>query len=217
VVNQTPFYAESGGQVGDRADPHRDRPARSDRHQKGRRRVHPHRRGDRRHIPRPARQAGGGRMPAAAAIRANHSATHLLHEALRRALGDHVAQKGSPERARPAALRLQPFQGDDAGELAHGRGRGERLHPPERAGRNPDHDARRCPRHGAQALFGEKYGDEVRVVSMGRWKGRARARMARPIRWSCAAAPMWRARATSGPLCCWATAPPAPGCGGSRR
>src|SRR5919206_479147 len=67
-------------------------------------------------------------------IRRNHSATHLLHEALREVLGDHVAQKGSL-----VATRLMALE-----------------------------DARAS---GARALFGEKYGDEVRVVAMGETAG----------------------------------------------
>src|ERR1700686_1573648 len=101
-------------------------------------------------------------------IRANHSATHLLHEALRQGLGDHIAQRGSL--------------------VAPGRLRFDFGHPkpitPEELARVEDiandvvlendevttrlmavDDAREA---GARALFGEKYGDEVRVVSMGK-------------------------------------------------
>jgi alanyl-tRNA synthetase len=100
-------------------------------------------------------------------LRANHSATHLLHEALRRRLGDHVAQKGSlvaPERLRfdfshPAAI--------DAGDLtwieAEVNRRVRQNSPVTTRLMTPD----AAIGEGAMALFGEKYGDEVRVVSMG--------------------------------------------------
>ena len=107
VLNQTPFYGESGGQVGDTgtmtratacasASPtRRRRPATcsciSARSRRARCKV-----GD-------PRSRSTSTTPAARAIRANHSATHLLHEALRQVLGDHVAQKGSlvaPDRLR---------------------------------------------------------------------------------------------------------------------
>ncbi|WP_299612570.1 alanine--tRNA ligase [uncultured Tateyamaria sp.] len=104
-------------------------------------------------------------------IRANHSATHLLHEALRNALGDHVSQRGSVndnKRLRfdfshgkvmsPAQLRAV-----EAEVNAYVR----QNSPVETRIMTPD-DARAL---GAQALFGEKYGDEVRVVSMGRQYG----------------------------------------------
>jgi alanyl-tRNA synthetase len=101
------------------------------------------------------------------AIRANHSATHLLHEALRRALGDHVAQKGSlnaPDRLRfdfshNAALTGAQLATVEAEVNAYVR----QNSPVETRIMTPD-DARAI---GAQALFGEKYGEEVRVVSMG--------------------------------------------------
>ena len=102
-----------------------------------------------------------------AQIRANHSATHLLHEALRRALGDHVAQKGSlnaPDRLRfdfshSAGLTASELAQVEAEVNAYVR----QNSPVDTRIMTPD-DARAI---GAQALFGEKYGDEVRVVSMG--------------------------------------------------
>ena len=103
-----------------------------------------------------------------AAIRANHSATHLLHEALRGHLGEHVAQKGSlvaPDRLRFDFVHQKPVSEDEARAIeaevnAHIRQNDAvttRIMTPE--------DAQAA---GARALFGEKYGDEVRVVSMGR-------------------------------------------------
>jgi alanyl-tRNA synthetase len=104
IVNQTPFYGESGGQVGDIGVmtaasvqiPRHRHP------EEGRRSVRAYGRWSRaaegRH-----RAATRGRSRRRSSIRANHSATHLLHEALRQILGDHVAQKGSlvaPERLR---------------------------------------------------------------------------------------------------------------------
>jgi alanyl-tRNA synthetase len=105
------------------------------------------------------------------AIRANHSATHLLNEALRSTLGEHVAQRGSlnaPDRLRfdfthGQGLTLEELGRVEAEVNAMIRQNGEvvtRLMTPD--------DARSL---GAQALFGEKYGDEVRVVSMGRVAG----------------------------------------------
>ncbi len=103
----------------------------------------------------------------AAQIRANHSATHLLHEALRQRLGTHVAQKGSlvaPERLRfdvshPVAMTAEELADAEAAVNAQIRGNGSvttRLMTPDEA-----------IAEGAMALFGEKYGDEVRVVAMG--------------------------------------------------
>jgi alanyl-tRNA synthetase len=101
------------------------------------------------------------------AIRANHSATHLLHAALRNRLGGHVTQKGSlvaPERLRfdfsqPTALTAEDIAAIEAEVNAEIRGNevvSTRLMSPE--------DAIAA---GAMALFGEKYGEEVRVLSMG--------------------------------------------------
>ncbi len=100
-------------------------------------------------------------------IRANHSATHLLHEALRQVLGDHVAQKGSlvaPDRLRfdfshPKPMTVEEIEKveDIANDyVTQNSAVTTRLMALE--------DARAS---GARALFGEKYGDEVRVVAMG--------------------------------------------------
>ena len=101
------------------------------------------------------------------ALRQHHSATHLLHEALRRELGDHVAQKGSlvsPDRLRFDFSHTVAVEGDALArvathvnaEIQANTGVSTRLMTPDEA-----------RAEGAMALFGEKYGDEVRVVSMG--------------------------------------------------
>jgi alanyl-tRNA synthetase len=101
-------------------------------------------------------------------IRANHSATHLLHEALRNALGDHVAQRGSLNAADRLRFDFSHAKALSAEELSQVEAEINTYirqnAPVETRIMTPD-DARAI---GAQALFGEKYGDEVRVVSMGR-------------------------------------------------
>jgi alanyl-tRNA synthetase len=100
-------------------------------------------------------------------VRANHSATHLLHEAMRRRLGTHVAQKGSlvtHEKLRFDVSQPTPIAANDLAEIEAEVNRRvvlnsdvvTRLMTPQEA-----------VKEGAMALFGEKYGDEVRVVSMG--------------------------------------------------
>jgi alanyl-tRNA synthetase len=170
LLNQTPFYAESGGQVGDTgtiAGPGGVRIVVTDTQKKlGELFVHYGR-----------VESGEVRvgMPVVAAvdharrtrIRAHHSATHLLHEALRRHLGTHVQQKGSlnaPDRLRfdvshPKPVTAEELAFAEAEVNARIRENGEvttRLMTPEAA-----------VAEGAMALFGEKYGDEVRVVAMG--------------------------------------------------
>ncbi len=104
-------------------------------------------------------------------VRANHSATHLLHEALRRALGDHVAQRGSLNAADRLRFDFSHGKGLSGSELAQVEAEVNAFvrqnSPVETRIMTPD-DARAL---GAQALFGEKYGDEVRVVSMGSLPG----------------------------------------------
>ncbi len=171
IVNQTPFYAEAGGQVGDQGVLGTET--------------------GQAHVTDTGKAAGvsihlaevtEGEIAVAqgaklhvdhtrrSRIRANHSATHLLHEALRRHLGEHVAQRGSlnaPDRLRfdfshDRALTPEQMHEVEAEVNAFIR-RNTRV---ETRIMTPD-DARTL---GARALFGEKYGDEVRVVAMGTLK-----------------------------------------------
>ena len=175
VVNQTPFYAESGGQVGDTG---------YIRTATGTVEVTDTKKtaGVFIHIGRVTEGSLKKSQPAKlevghtrrGAIRANHSATHLLHEALRRTLGDHVAQKGSlnaPDRLR---FDFSHNFGLKSEELAVVEAEVNQFIRQNAAVETrimtPD-DARAL---GAQALFGEKYGDEVRVVSMGLLDGSAK-------------------------------------------
>ncbi|WP_298357733.1 alanine--tRNA ligase [uncultured Litoreibacter sp.] len=168
VLNQTPFYAESGGQVGDQGTlKAANATARiTDTRKVADVFIHFA------DVTEGALEVGMGVEMSVdharrTAIRANHSATHLLHEALRGALGDHVAQRGSlnaPDRLRfdfshSKALSLDELAGVEREVNAYIR----QNSPVETRIMTPD-DAREI---GAQALFGEKYGDEVRVVSMG--------------------------------------------------
>ncbi len=109
------------------------------------------------------------------AIRANHSATHLLHEALRQVLGDHVAQKGSlvaPDRLRFDFAHPKPIGEDELAAV-------EDLANAHILANTPVETrimaVDEAIESGARALFGEKYGDEVRVVSMGGRDGANRA------------------------------------------
>lgn len=169
VLNQTPFYAESGGQVGDQGviKTETGKVHVSDTKKQGDVFIHIGTVQDGQ-----IERGQGGELVVDHArrttIRANHSATHLLHEALRNALGEHVAQRGSlnaPDRLRfdfshNAALSLTELKQVEAEVNDYIR----QNATVETRIMTPD-DAREI---GAQALFGEKYGDEVRVVSMGR-------------------------------------------------
>jgi alanyl-tRNA synthetase len=171
ILNQTPFYAESGGQVGDHG-------VLRTAHGVARITDTKKAQGLFLHVGEVVEgeiavgQGAALTVDSArrGAIRANHSATHLLHEALRRALGDHVAQRGSLNAADRLRFDFSHGKGLSAAELAvvdevnsFIRQNGAvttRIMTPD--------DARAI---GAQALFGEKYGDEVRVVSMGSLNG----------------------------------------------
>jgi len=170
VVNQTPFYGESGGQMGDSGiffTPHGAEIAIGDTMKKlGDLVVHVGK------VQRGHLAVGDVvemriDLQRRSALRANHSATHLLHEALRRQLGTHISQKGSlvaPERLRfdishPKALspeELRKVEEEVNAKVRHNSEVVTRLMNQQEA-----IDA------GAMALFGEKYGDEVRVLSMG--------------------------------------------------
>ena len=170
TVNQTPFYGESGGQMGDMGilttmggavvtitDTQKEADGLIVHHG---------------HIDKGTvktsdavvLQVDGERR---SALRAHHSATHLLHEALRRTLGEHVSQKGSqvaPNRLRFDFTQPTPISAEDLVEIEAEVNRRIRMNeeietrlmtPQEAVGQ------------GAMALFGEKYGDEVRVLFMG--------------------------------------------------
>ncbi len=172
VVNQTPFYAESGGQVGDTGMIRTATGAAKITDTKKTAGVFIHIAEVTEGVistGQPAKlEVSHGRR---AAIRANHSATHLLHEALRRALGDHVAQRGSLNAAERLRFDFSHSKALSAAELAQVEAEVNEFirqnTTVETRIMTPD-DARGL---GAQALFGEKYGDEVRVVSMGHLAG----------------------------------------------
>ena len=171
IVNQTPFYGESGGQVGDRgliSGPSGARFMVEDTQKK----LHGL------FLHSGALEAGSLKVGEVVdlevdhgrrtATRANHSATHLLHEALREVLGSHVAQKGSlvepgrlrfdfshPRSMTEAEIRAVEYLANSM-VLQNFAVETHLMRPDEAIAK------------GALALFGEKYGEEVRVVSMGK-------------------------------------------------
>lgn len=169
VVNQTPFYGESGGQQGDRGTMKGEGVAIT--------------------VTETQKKADGlfvhygtvtegtlkPGMPLELEIdhvrrtrlRSNHSATHLLHEALREVLGTHVAQKGSlvaPDRLRFDFSHPKPMSEKEIAQVEEIANEIVLQNAPVRTRLMALEDARET---GAMALFGEKYADEVRVVSMG--------------------------------------------------
>jgi alanyl-tRNA synthetase len=168
ILNQTPFYGESGGQVGDSGVIRVDESLIEVTDTKKAADVFIHIgkviEGD---VSKGAAAVLEVDHSRRSAIRANHSATHLLHEALRRALGDHVAQKGSlnaDDRLRFDFSHSKALSDEEIKQVEAEVNAFVRQNTPvETRIMTPD-DARAI---GAQALFGEKYGDEVRVVSMG--------------------------------------------------
>ncbi|HET9686202.1 MAG TPA: alanine--tRNA ligase-related protein, partial [Pseudolabrys sp.] len=169
VMNQTPFYAESGGQVGDTGEMRREgvRLVVSDTQKKA---------GDLfAHLVKVEQGVVKVGDPLLmdvdharrSAIRQNHSATHLLHEALRQVLGDHVAQKGSlvaPDRLRFDFSHPKPMSPDEIERVEDIANDMVLQNRPVTTRLMAVDDAIAS---GARALFGEKYGDEVRVVAMG--------------------------------------------------
>ncbi|WP_288948910.1 alanine--tRNA ligase [uncultured Paracoccus sp.] len=172
VVNQTPFYGEAGGQVGDTGLIKTETGAArvTDTKKSGGVFIHIA------EVTLGSIQCGQGAQLSVdhdrrSAIRANHSATHLLHEALRRALGEHVAQRGSlnaPDRLRFDFSHAKALAPEEVIRVEREVNEYIRQNTPvETRIMTPD-EAREL---GAQALFGEKYGDEVRVVAMGELEG----------------------------------------------
>ena len=176
IVNQTPFYGESGGQVGDTGaifSAAGGEFAVTDTQKKaGDLHVHL---GTMRHGTLKVGDAVELRVDGERRrrLRANHSVTHLLHQALRERLGEHVTQKGSlvaPDRLRFDFSHPKPLSHADIAaietvvneQIRENEAVRTRLLTPERA-----------VAEGALALFGEKYGEEVRVVAMGAGGGEA--------------------------------------------
>ncbi|MGF9761530.1 alanine--tRNA ligase [Microvirga sp. 0TCS3.31] len=170
VLNQTPFYGESGGQVGDTGVMQGE--------------------GARVFVTGTEKKLGdlfvhhvtvehGSLKPnqslellvdheRRSAVRSNHSATHLLHEALRQVLGDHVAQKGSlvaPDRLRFDFSHPKPIEDAELIKVEEIANKVLLQNEPVVTKLMAVDEAIES---GARALFGEKYGDEVRVVSMGK-------------------------------------------------
>ena len=170
LVNQTPFYGESGGQTGDagRISDTAGLDASVADTSKPLGRLHVH------HAKIEAGSIAKGATVHLAVdtarrdrIRANHSATHLVHAALRNRLGDHVTQKGSlvaDDRFRFDFSHPKPLSDDDIAAIEAEVNAEVRANEPVGTTLMSPEDAVEA---GALALFGEKYGDEVRVLSMG--------------------------------------------------
>src|SRR4030088_3521181 len=178
IFNQTPFYAESGGQVGDTGQLMRA----SDGAMIGEIRDTQKKAGDlfvhHVHIENYGLKVGdavrlvvnSGRR---GEIRRNHSATHLLHEALRQVLGDHIAQRGSlgaADRLRFDFVHQKPITADELRRVEDIANNVVLENNEVDTRLMAVDDAREA---GARAMFGEKYGDEVRVVIMGEGAGNA--------------------------------------------
>jgi alanyl-tRNA synthetase len=175
IVNQTPFYGESGGQMGDRGvlftadgaefaveDTQKKLDALF---------VHV---GKMTHDTLKVGDAVEMRVDGdrRTRLRANHSVTHLMHEALRRTLGPHVTQKGSlvsPDYMRFDFSHPKPMTADEIAAVERDVNMRIRNNAEVRTRLMSPDDAVKA---GALALFGEKYGEEVRVVSMGRDDGK---------------------------------------------
>lgn len=169
VLDQTPFYAESGGQVGDAGQIDNARTTLM---------VHDTSKiaadvfGHHAHVQHGVlalgdavnAQVNGDRR--AATVR-NHSATHLMHSALRRVLGEHVQQKGSlvdADKTRFDFAHNAPVSADEIAQIEQWVNAQILANQPTQAQIMAIDDAKNS---GAMMLFGEKYGDEVRVLTIG--------------------------------------------------
>ena len=168
VLDHSPFYAESGGQVGDTGviETATARFRVTDTQKSGHAILHI---GEVEEGELVVGEEVEARVDEARrrAVMLNHSATHLLHAALRRVLGEHVQQKGSlvgPDRLRFDFSHFEPLTEAQLREVEHLVNEQIRRDLEVEARVMPLEEARRT---GAMALFGEKYGDEVRVLQMG--------------------------------------------------
>ena len=170
ILSKTPFYAEMGGQVGDRGVLLSTSGSGEvieifDTKKENNIGVHLSHK-----LPSDPSEEFNAQIDVAArqATSANHSATHLLHEALREVLGKHVEQKGSyvsPESLRFDFSHFQKVTPEELRKVEHiVNSRIRKAMPLEEAREMPIDEARKL---GAMALFGEKYGDKVRVVKYG--------------------------------------------------
>jgi alanyl-tRNA synthetase len=168
VLNQTPFYGESGGQVGDTGRLVADGVAVTVTETTKHHGVFAHHvKVEQGTLKRGLGLALHVDHARRTAIRANHSATHLLHEALRIVLGDHVAQRGSlvaPDRLRFDFVHTKAISPQELAEIEDIANDIVLQNTAVETRLMSVDDAKAS---GARALFGEKYGDEVRVVSMG--------------------------------------------------
>jgi alanyl-tRNA synthetase len=169
LLDRTPFYAESGGQVGDAGELDEQgvrfvvgdtlKLAGQFHGHVGRLEAGTLRRGD--------KLVASVDAARRAATVLNHSATHLLHAALRQVLGTHVTQKGSlvaPDRLRFDFSHFQPMTADELAEVER------RVNAQVRGNHEAEvrhMDMQEALDFGAMALFGEKYGERVRVLRMG--------------------------------------------------
>jgi alanyl-tRNA synthetase len=169
VFNRTPFYGESGGQAGDQGVIHFDNGAEfivDDTQKHAGLHVH-------------LGRLKGGKIAAGdkasleidhtrrARIRANHSATHLLHAALRNVLGPHVTQKGSLVEADYFRFDFSHGQAMSADEIARVEDEVNAVIRQNAEGVIKEMAPAKAIEEGALALFGEKYGDSVRVLRLG--------------------------------------------------
>ncbi len=170
VLDKTPFYAESGGQVGDIGVIETEQGAvfevTDTQKQGGSLFLHKGKtvRGS---LQEGQRCVAKVEPRSRQATTLNHSATHLLHAALRQVLGDHVSQKGSlvnPERLRFDFSHFEPLKEDELIKIERLVNEQIRLNSPVHADIMNKNAAMQA---GAMALFGEKYGDEVRVLKIG--------------------------------------------------
>ena len=172
VLDRTPFYAESGGQVGDRGELSKSAACLTLFAVHDTQKIQPDVFGHHGEVKTGELKVGdivAARVDADARQRAawNHSATHLMHAALRRVLGPHVTQKGSlvdAHRTRFDFAHSQPMTDEEIHTVESLVNRAIRANYPVEVRLLPYDEAIKS---GAMALFGEKYGDEVRVLKMG--------------------------------------------------